>query len=150
MSVAQDVVAHLIAEVAELNSTNCRRGPVEKASDAHRTVTGGVPHQCVFVNETPGISAIAFSGSIEAEEPEFDGYLQGESYPSVQIYIRSNKFEYDQSLALGEAIIKAIDMRPPSGYFEAKVSTSSPVWVRRDETDHHEWSINVDLKQQRC
>lgn len=152
MSVEEDVVAHLIAEVAELNSINCRRGPVEKATGSHRSasVTNAVPQECVFVLDTAGLPAIAFSGSVEAIEPEFVGYLEGETYPSVQIWVRSGTMDYDGGKATGVAILKAIDMRPPTGYFEATASTSTPTWVRKDETDHNEWSINVDLKQQRC
>jgi hypothetical protein len=112
---------------------NVRTGPVRKPTD-DQTITGAVPHKCIFCLGTGGIDDVPF----------IDGGAKGaEQRLTVQVWVRSNPKDYDGGKALADSVFLAIDKNPPTGYHEARALASAPIYVRQDDTDHHEWSINV-------
>lgn len=143
MSVEQDVAIALAVSLSGVPyslvyGTNCREGPVRKASD-NQLLTGKVPHRCVFILSTTG----------EPDEPWQDGGLKtGRLKPGVQIWVRSDVQQYTNGLALAQAVWFAMDKTPPTGYQEARCSNSGPLYVREDDAGHHEWSINLILHKQ--
>jgi len=154
MSTVEDaIVAQLAATVtaAVLTAgTNVRRGPVQKAANPGTTATRAIPGECVFVQETTGLKSMAYSGSRDAIEPGFAGLLQGEAFPSVQIWVRSKPNDFNGGQALAIDVLHSIDRKPPAGFYEAESVTGSPNAIRKDSQDHYEWSVNVNLRQQRC
>lgn len=143
-TVESDVVAHLAAEVASLTANqNVRRGPQMPASQ-NQSVPGAVPEECVFVLLTGGPKSVVFNGS---EPSDSDPTIfKGEDYPTVQVWIRSFPKDYDGGRNLALSVLRAIDRKPPSGYFEAEVFGSAPDFIREDDENRYEWSINATLK----
>lgn len=118
--------------------TSVREGPVRKESD-NPLLTGAVPHKCVFVLGTTGIT----------DEPWVDGGTRtGLKKYGAQIWVRSEVEDYDAGRALADAVFNAVDKVPPAGYLECRALNSGPAYVRKDAMGHHEWTINVILHQQ--
>jgi len=153
MSTTEDaVVDHLAANVTAVALTageNVRNGPVMQATTSGTSATRAIPGECVFVQETGGIKGVVYNGNLDAVEPEFTNLIQGEAFPSVQIWVRSKPNDYSGGHALAEDCLRVIDRKPPVGFFDAQVVGSSPNQVRKDAQDRFEFSINVDLRQQR-
>jgi hypothetical protein len=112
---------------------NMLTGPVRKPSDNQALATA-VPHKAAFFNSTGGITSVPFlDGGSKTEEERL----------TVQIWIRSKPGDYDDGKAFAQAIFNAVDMTPPTGYFECRAMNSAPMYVGLDQTDHHVWSVNV-------
>ena len=136
-SLEGDVASHLATQLGLVVGENVFTGPVRKVSD-NQAIAGAVPDQAIFVLGTGGFPDI----------PIIDGGDFGrEARPTVQIWIRSLPRDYDGGKTLSSNTYVAIDKNPPSGYFEARAASSQPTYVRRDDEDHHEWSINITLKR---
>ena len=136
-SLEGDVAAHLATELGLAVGSEIFTGPVRKVSD-DQSVGGAVPDEAIFVLATGGFADI----------PVVDGGALGrEARPTVQIWIRSVPRDYDGGRALAASTFVAIDKNPPAGYFESRAADSAPAYIRRDDEDHHEWSINVTLKR---
>lgn len=132
-----DVAAHLATELARVVGETIFTGPVRKKSD-DQALAAAVPDEAIFVLGTGGL----------ADFPLIDGGAFGrEARPTVQIWVRSEPRDYDGGRTLAAETFVAIDKNPPAGYFEARAADSAPAYVRRDDEDHHEWSINVTLKR---
>lgn len=141
MTIETDVAAFIRSSLSapphSLTTTNCRAGSPRKATE-NQGIPGAVPARCVFVLSTGGFSSIPFVDG---------GARTKDERPTVQIYVRSNPRDYSGGKALADAVHAAIDMRPPDGFYEARATTSEPTYVREDEQNHHEWSINVALRR---
>jgi hypothetical protein len=136
-SVENDVAAHLAASLGLVVGTDVFTGQVRGVSD-NQSLPGAVKDRAVFVLLTGGL----------ADVPIIDGGNAGrEARPTVQIWVRGNPRDYDGGRTLSSQVYAAIDKRPPSGYFEARATSSAPIYVRQDDQEHHEWSINVTLKR---
>lgn len=136
-AIESDVASHLATELGLVVGTDIFVGPVRKVSD-DPSVPGAVPDEAIFVLGSGGF----------ADVPIIDGGSYGrEARPTVQIWVRSAPRDYDGGRTLSSSTYAAIDKNPPAGYFEARASDSAPAYVRRDDEDHHEWSINVTLKK---
>lgn len=138
MSAEADLALHIATTLGGpyVYGSNVREGPVRKPSDD--AVPGAVPHACVFCISTGGLDDIPFAdGGAKTAEKRF----------TVQIWVRSEPLAYDDGATLAQAVFDAVDKTPPAGYFEARALASQPAYVRMDDTDHHEWSINVLLRR---
>jgi hypothetical protein len=132
-----DVAAHLAAELGLVVGIDIFTGPVRGPSD-DSTVPGAVPERAVFVLATGGF----------ADVPIVDGGAGGrEARPTVQLWIRGLPRDYDGARSLAASVYAAIDKRPPAGYFEARASESGPGYVRLDNGERHEFSVNVTLRR---
>lgn len=138
MTVESDLAAHIATVLGApyVYGANVREGPVRKPTDG--VATGSVPHECVFCVGTGGLDDQAYAdGGAKTAEKRF----------TVQIWVRSEPLAYDDGKALADAVFDAVDKTPPAGYFECRALASQAAYVRLDDTDHHEWSINVLLRQ---
>lgn len=139
MTTESTLAAHirtvLSAPPSSLTAANCRPGPPKKPTES-QTVPGAIPARCVFVVSSGGIQPTAF---IDGGNGTKDERL------TFQIWIRSNPRDYEGGLTLATAVHSAIDMNPPSGFYEARVRSAEPIYLRQDDQNHHEWSINVIL-----
>jgi hypothetical protein len=138
-STEQDVAQALgSAGIGLTFGTSVRTGPVRKTAETS-SLSGAVPDQCVFVIGTGGVSMEAWADG---------GVRTGLRQPSVQIWVRSSRKDYDGGKTLADNVFNAIHLKPPTGYVEAKALASEAQYVTKDETDHHQWSINVLLQKQ--
>lgn len=140
IDVEKDLALHIRGFLAgaphSLTVANCRAGPPKKPTE-NQAITGAVPSRCVFVQGTGGFQPTAF----------VDGGLgTKDARPTAQIWIRSNPRDYDGGRALALAVFGAVDLNPPSGYYESRALMSEPGYVREDEQNHHEWTVNVMLR----
>ena len=136
-SIETDVATHLAAEMGLTVGVNIFTGGLRGVSD-NPSVPGAVPDSAIFVLATGGFTDI----------PVIDGGNLGrEAQPTVQIWVRSEPRDYDGGRVLAANTFVAIDKNPPAGYFEARAANSEPAYVRQDDEDHHEWSVNVTLKR---
>lgn len=141
MTTESTVAAHIRTVLSgaphSLSASNCRPGPPKKPTE-NQSVPGSIPSRCVFVLSTGGIQPTAF----------IDGGNGGKDERlTFQIWIRSNPRDYEGGAILANAVYSAIDMNPPTGFYEARARTSEPMYLRQDEQNHHEWSINVVLNR---
>lgn len=141
------LVSHIAAAIPTLTAgQNIRRGPRMKPSD-RQDIAGAIPQQCVFVLLTSGLAPITYLGSQSSTlNPNL---LAGEDYPTVQIWIRSNPLDYDGGRNLSFSVLRAVDRKPPSGFYESEVRGSGPNYIGQDDQNCHEWSINITLKASR-
>lgn len=141
MTIEADVAAHLRTLLSgpphSLSTSNCRAGPPRKVTE-NQSVPGAVPARCVFVVSTGGFTSIPFIDG---------GAKSSDERPTVQITVRSNPRDYSGGKQLADDIHSAIDFSPPVGFYESRVMNSEPIYVREDEQNHHEWSINVALRR---
>lgn len=108
-------------------------GAPRKPSEV-QSVTGAVPHECLFVLGTGGLNKIPF-----VDGGERGGILR----PTFQIWVRSKVRDYDGGRALALDAFDAIDMQPPTGFIECRAQGSAPIYVEEDDTNHHAWAINL-------
>jgi len=138
MTVSDSTAQHIAALVVGLTyGQNCRPGPVQKPSE-NQSIPGAIPEECVFCVDVGGPKNI----------PYIDGGAgTSESLPGVFILVRSEVNDYDGGKTLSDEIFSAIDMNPPTGFFESRAQTSQPVYLSKDETNHHQFTLDVILKQ---
>jgi hypothetical protein len=99
-------------------------------------IKGAVPSRAVFCHPTGG----------RVSEPWNDGGMRsGIDRPTVQVWVRSEPNDFTGGLELARAVLDAVDMRPPPGFFECRAASSEPLWVRKDDQGQHEWTINTTL-----
>lgn len=108
--------------------TNLFQGPVRDPS-----VT--VPHQSVFCLSTGGPAPLLHS--------------QGGAGPdikraSVQVRVRSNVGDFAAGQALARSVWSALQRAVFAGYMNIVCRESEPVYLGQDDTEHHEWSVNVE------
>jgi hypothetical protein len=135
-SAAHHVAQHIaqIAPGLEYGKT-VRVGAPNKPS-TNQTLTGAIPEKCVFVLPTRGLTAEAWKGG------------GGIRKPSVQVWCRGVRNNFNDAYALAVAVWDALEQRPPAGYFEARALYSGPEYLQQDEMGCHEFVINVDLRMQ--
>ena len=124
-----DIATQLSSVIPSLTlGTNLFAGPIRPfspSSDAQ-----------VFCLLRPGRSDEVF-------HEESSGAFRHLAYPSVQVFVRSaTTFQSGQVLA--ESIFEAINHKPVVGYVEWSITSSAPIYLGREDDQHHEWSINVD------
>lgn len=136
MTVESDVADFLRTALA-LSAEECRSGPVRKPTE-RQDLPGSVPSQCIFCLGTGGYASIPFIDG---------GQKTKEERLTVQVWVRSNPRDYDGGKSLADSAFAALDMSPPDGYFECRGMDSAATYIREDEQNHHEWSINVTLKR---
>ena len=125
-----DVATKIASGVGSLTlGTNCFAGPI-------RDVGSGIPDTSVFVVGTGGFPVEAFIDG---------GSGTGLEKPAVRVLVRSDRNDFSGGVTLADSVLAAIDMNPPTGYVEARTTTSDPIYIGTDDTGHHEWSINVEL-----
>jgi len=141
MSTEADVAAHVRTVLAGvpylLTADSCRAGPPRKPTE-NQLLPGAVPARCVFALATGGMPATAF----------IDGGAGGrDERLTVQLWVRSNPRDYEGGRDLAEAVFGAVEMNPPPGFYESRAVSSEAAYVREDEQNHHEWSINITLRR---
>ena len=125
-----DIATGVASSVGSLTlGTNCFAGPIRDAGE-------GIPNTAVFVVGTGGFPVEAYLDG---------GSKGGLEKPTVQILVRSDRNDFSGGVTLADSVLAAIDMTPPTGYVEARTTTSDPIYIGTDDTGHHEWSINVTL-----
>lgn len=126
---------------------NVFTGPERKPSD-NQSLLGAIPDTaCVFVLGTGGFADIPYKpgqGGADDSLPEPQDW-PGIRQPTVQILIRSSRFDYDGGKILSDAVQAAIDKSPPSGYLESRAAVP-PSYIREDDENHHIWTLNVQLQ----
>lgn len=138
---AEQAVAQALAGVgspALAYGTSVRDGNVRKQSD-NQSIPKAVPHRCVFVQETQGITGVPYVDG---------GNKTGERFVGLQVWIRGDPNVYEATKLLANAVFDALDMSPPAGAFEMRAQGSGPAYVRKDELDRHNFTINLILKRQ--
>ncbi len=126
-----DVAGVISTAVAELTTgTNLFVGPVRGYDK------GRVPHKAVFITAEGGAPSRQFALAVEYR-PNVDIRVRGDK-PSVP-----SAFSDGQTLA--RAVFDAVHFNPPSGYCDAQVVNSHPIYIGQDEDGHHEWVITVNL-----
>jgi len=138
MSIETDVAQHLATELGLTYGDNVFAGPLRRASE-NQALANAVPHQAIFCLGSGGIDSIPYvDGGGGAKEARF----------TVQVIVRSKPNDYTTGANLASDSFDALDMNPPTGYFECRALASAPLYIQRDDLDHHVWTINVLLKQQ--
>ena len=108
--------------------TNLFLGPV-------REQAAGMPHKAVFCLATGGPSPLM--------------HVQGNTGPdikrsNVQIRIRSDVGAFAVGQALARSVWSALQRATFTGYMGIACRESEPVYLGQDDTEHHEWSVNVE------
>lgn len=129
-----------VAVRKELNSavgaltytTNLFDGPV-------RPPSSGIPHEAVFCLTTGG--------------PKPESQVNANTGPdlkrgSVQVRIRSNAGKFTDGETLANTVWTAIQRATITGYMSVTCAQSEPVYLGQDDTEHHEWSVNVDTMRE--
>jgi len=125
-----DIATYIATNIAALTlGTNCFASSVAVAGE-------GIPDKAAFVTGTGGFPTITYRDG---------GNKTGLKRPSVQIWVRSDVEDLSGGLTLVRSVHDAIDMASITGYIEARATTSEPIYLGRDDANHHEWSINVNL-----
>ena len=128
------IAAHLRAQLATAGiALQVRTGPVREPS-ANQAVANAVPHQVAFVMSTGGLRTIPFVDG---------GARTGIRRPTYQVWLRSKPGDYDGGLVLARAVLALLDMQPPPSFIECRTTAPEPLWIQRDDGDHHEWTINL-------
>lgn len=133
-----DLATYIESQIASLTlGVNLFAGPIRSfatSSDGY----SGIPVDSVFCLKRPGLADEVFHEDVS---PSAFRHL---AFPSVQIFIRSSSsFQSGQSLA--DEIFQAVNHKPTAGYVEWKATTSEPLYVGKDDQQHHEWSINISM-----
>ena len=130
-----DIATHLGASIGSLIlGTNVFAGPVRPWSNT-ADADGGIPPESVFCLQRGGRADEVFH---EGASPSFRHL----AYPTVQIIVRTDaSFQVGQSLA--EQIFEVINHKPSAGYVEWAMTTSAPLYLGKEDDQHHEWSMNV-------
>lgn len=138
MTDEEALARHIATELSLTLRRQVFTGPVRPVAE-NQTTPGAVRAGAVFCLGTGGLQDIPF----------VDGGQGGaERRPTVQVFVRSTPDDYDAGRKLADDVFSAVDKSPPAGYFDCRASGSAPFYVGKDDEGHHEWSINVLLKQQ--
>jgi len=146
MTVEADVVTHLATLVAELAlDENLFTGPERPATDADQQhIPGAVPDKAVFCLGTGGFT----------DQPQMGGStdLGGDlttwpaiQKPTVQLWVRSDRDDYDGGKALVDEIFRQLNQNPPTNYFNSRPVGSQAAWVKKDDLSRDNWTINLEL-----
>jgi len=126
-----DVAGYLDTNLAALTlGTNLFQGKERAQRD------GVIPHEAVFV--------------LAAGGPRPEAYLLGGAgpelrYPGVQLITRSNPREFATGQTLARSVRDAVHHAPISGYTDAAVAETEPLYLGEDEDGRHRWSSNLEL-----
>ena len=168
MTVEADVAAHLASRVAAIPAAGQVAGPVdlvfsadpigapvagqnvftgpERSKSENQALPGAVPDgNVVFVRETGGLKDEPYKADTTVDTTPTAEDWPGQQNPGVQIMVRAPRGNYDAGKALADAVRRAIDKSPPTGYFESRVTLSTPLWNREDDANRDLFSINVEL-----
>jgi hypothetical protein len=108
--------------------TNLFQGPVRPPSSS-------VPHKAVFCLATGGPAPLM--------------HTQGNNGPdvkraSVQVRIRGDVNSFAAGQTLARSVWTALQRATFAGYMSIACRESEPVYLGVDNTEHHEWSVNVE------
>lgn len=63
---------------------------------------------------------------------------------SVQVRVRSNVNDFAGGQQKARAVWSALQRAVLAGYMSITARESEPVYLGQDDTEHHEWSVNVE------
>lgn len=139
MTVEEDIATQIADNTAGVVlGTDVFTGPPRAFDLDNPSVPGAVPEQAIFCLGTGGIDDIPYVDG---------GDKNAQKRYTVQVTIRSNPEDYDGGKTLADAVFEAIDKNPPDTYEEVRALNSSPLYVREDEGNHHEWVINLLVRK---
>ena len=123
-----DLATHIATNVAAFTlGTNCFEGPV-------RPVEGTIPALAVFCFEFGG------------EEPqEYNGGAGRTRKPQVIIRVRGNRKQVATGKTQADLIMRAVHTATISGYYNALIIESAPMYIGEDKAGHPEWSMTAEL-----
>lgn len=127
-----DVATALASAVGALTlGTNCFASKVRPPGD-------GIPSKCVFCWASGG--------------PAPDAYIDGGGganhyYPQVRIRVRSDVNDFSGGVTFSQTIRDAAHELDVSGYYDARIQESEPIYIGEDDEGHHEWSMTLELNR---
>jgi hypothetical protein len=139
VELAQSIATNATADADVSNTTygaDIFAGDEQEASPDGFTPSGGavtIPHRAVFVLEADGLDA----------DGTLDGQLQ--LRPIFDVMIRSDQGA-DKRVAgkdLADAIAKACNRRPPTGWVNCFVVGTHARYEGMDDQEHHRWLLRV-------
>lgn len=127
------VDALVAASIGLVLGTNLFRGEVRAP------VTGQIPGRAVFALTTGG--------------PVPTMFVQGNTGPdvrdvSVQVRVRGDVGAFEDGQALAESVWKALQRVEVADYMSVAMRESAPASLGQDDTEHPEWSMNVDTRRE--
>lgn len=132
VAVADIIVAAgvTIAGVVAAKGTNLFHGPIEPAAP------GTIPHAGIWAVAVGGPINQAYIGNSE----DFREFV-------VQITTRSNVGDFATGLATARAAWVALQRASglPADYFGCQVREPDPVYIGKDDQEHHRWTNNIRL-----
>lgn len=96
-----------------------------------------IPHQAAFILGVGGINP----------SPYMDGTNTAWRFFRVQIWVRSEVNSYGTGRGKADAIWSAINQATISGWTRIVCEQSAPMYLGRDDVEHHEWTVNVRLER---
>jgi len=131
-----DMVNHISSALPQFSTgANLFAGPVRPYTNPSEGP--GIPHQATFCLQSGGFNPVTFMVGGK--------YRKQIVYPTVEIHIRSNPFDFPGAQILANAVLNLLDRRTPDGYIDSKLVTGTPMYLGMDEDGHHNWVVSVDL-----
>lgn len=112
---------------------NLFRGPVRPPSK------GKIPSEAVFALDTSGL------------EPQYcigDKTGQALLFTFVQVRVRGCPNDYSGGRDLADKVLTSFHdypKNPIEGLMNIQPRESSPIYLGQDDTEHHEWSMNLEV-----
>jgi hypothetical protein len=134
MADAPDLAVATILQTAGVGTLGSTifRGPV-------RPVGAGVPHKAAFCLATGG----------PAPESQCAANVGPDILrATVQVRVRGNVGDYGGGVGFARQIWTALQRATYSGYMGIVCRESEPVYLGRDDTEHDEWSVNVETTRE--
>ena len=112
--------------------TNLFRGPIRPSISSTGT---SIPHEAVFCLTTGG--------------PAPREFIQGNTGPdmkfaNVQVRVRSNVGSFGSGQTLAATVWTTLQRAVFTDYMSVTLRESEPVYLGQDDTEHHEWTMNVE------
>ena len=126
---ALDVVTHLAADLAALNSSGSSQNI---GSGTIRAPSSNVPKISVFVMEGPGARPMRTMGQVTEHRT-----------PVVHVTVRHTKFEEGRGLM--QDIIDSMQAASISGYLDVRSMSSAPLSLPREKEGLHLWNNSFEL-----
>lgn len=104
-----------------------------------RPPSAGVPHKAIFCLATGGASPLTHS--MNNAGPDI-------KRASVQVRVRSNVNDFSGGQTVARAVWSALQRAVFAGYMSITCRESEPVYLGQDDTEHHEWSVNVETQRE--
>lgn len=96
-----------------------------------------IPHQCAFLLGVGGLQP----------SPYMDGVRTAYRFFRVQIWVRSEPNDFSGGRAKADAVWSACNLGAVTNYVRTTCEQSAPMYLGRDDVEHHEFVINVRMEQ---